>query len=199
MRTIFLITFLITLLASIQASAFSVKGPVETKLGVRFQGVVRQQEIESHGGIKTTEQDMYLRRARLEYHLDWGNGFEQSLDIRNDNINLEDRGMGNFRLGDAYIKKVLERGSFKHDFRVFKAKVDISRSQTVSSADLIYLNRPQSSVFASSYISQNRRANNLQWNGTYKDKLAWHLVIGDGTQSEAFEDLSTAVRSATIY
>lgn len=168
--------------------AFEVKGPARTEIGFRFQSVARNLETKSTQGTKKREENLYLSRARVEVEVDWGNGFTQSLDIRNDDVNFEDKGVGNFELGNAYFKKVLNQGNFQHDFRVFKAKLDVSRTQTASSARLLYLNRPHSSDFASNYISQNRRSMNLQWNGSYKKALTWHFVIGDGTNSNDFND-----------
>ena len=161
--------------------------PNSYRIGTRLQGVMEHND-KSMQESNRVDQDFFLRRARLQVGFDWKNGWSQYMDIRNDRVNQGDKGEGDFNLGDAFISKKLSTGEFNHKFKFFRAKVDISRTQTVSSARILYLNRAKSSDFAANYISHNRRANNLQWNGDYKEKVEWQLVVGDGVQSASFTD-----------
>ena len=59
------------------------------------------------------------------------------MDIRNDRANNEDRGEGDFNVGDAKltIKKIFQQKWL--NMALYRAKVDVSRTETVKSAFLI--------------------------------------------------------------
>jgi hypothetical protein len=179
----------IFILISLTANAKSVLVPTDFRLGTRLQSVMVNEEVEKRTGAVTSTQDFFLRRARLQVGLSWGNGWSQYFDIRNDKINKGNSGEGDFNLGDASLQYKKVSGDFVYKTKFFRSKVDVSRSSTVSSSRLLYLNRVKSVDFASNYISHNRRATNLQWNGSYKNRIDWHLVSGDSVESGSFDDV----------
>ena len=71
--------------------------------------------------------------------------------------------------------------------RAFRAKVDVSRSETVSSSKLLFLDRAEIADAAAQYVSHNRRASNLQLQGFF-DYWYFQLVAGDGVSSDKFFD-----------
>jgi hypothetical protein len=150
---------------------------LKIQLGLRLQAIADSNE---------QTQDMYLRRTRLNINAKYKDKITYYMDIRNDNVNKEDNSEGRFQVGDAYLK--INAPTQPFSFKFFRAKVDISRSQTASSARLIYLNRAAVTDFASDFVSESRRATNAQMNGHINKKLHYHFVIGDGLSSDSFVD-----------
>jgi hypothetical protein len=144
------------------------------EIGARVQGVYAQTQ---------ENQGLYLRRLRLNALFKLGNGQKLVYDIRNDNVNLESE--ENFVIGDAYWEIPL----FNHKVRLFRAKVDVSYSQTSSSKHLFSPDRALSSDFASDFLVQNRRAANIQINKKLAN-LYYQVVIANGVQAGDLEDQS---------
>lgn len=134
-------------------------------------------------------QDFYVRRARVNFKFNLDNDQYIYTDVRSDKVNLDDEGEGGFALGDFFLNKKLNESL---TLRLFRSKVDVSYTQTSSSKDLTVLERPKVSDIASNFISQSRRASNIQLLGEYKN-LGYQIVIGDGVHSSDLEDLDGTV------
>jgi hypothetical protein len=148
------------------------------KLGGRIQSVL------SFG--EENQNDFNLRRLRINFKGTLNSELSYYMDIRNDSINKEDKETGDFSVGDAYISYQLK--SLPVEFRFFRAKVDVSRSQTSSSKDLFYIKRAEVSDFAANFVNEARRSPNIQALGEIGDHLRYQVVAGDGLSSESFED-----------
>jgi len=182
MKKIILLTLLSTnLFASDYESSWGNKlADNKLKIGGRMQGIAYSSD---------ENQDFYLRRVRLNIaYKPWEN-HQVVYDIRNDNANVTDKGEGKFQIGDAYWEIKLPEISWIKNIRFFRAKVDVSYSQTSSSKHLFNPNRTHTSEKASDFVVHNRRATNIQLNGHYKN-LAYQAVISDGVQSGDLDDLS---------
>ena len=110
------------------------------------------------------------------------------MDLRNDRSNQDDRGEEEFRLGDA---KLTVKNVFNEDWlnaAFYRAKVDVSRTETIKSAFLINYDRPAVADSAANWISQNRRASNIQLFGDWDKKVHYHLAVGDGLNGSSFRD-----------
>ena len=160
------------------------------RLGARYQSLISANSKENLSTNETTtSQDFYTRRARLQFRADLADRGFYYMDIRNDRVNDNDKGEQSFNLGDAYFHiPLLDTGDNSLTLRLFRAKVDVSRTQQVSSADLLFVNRPYVSDEASQFVSHNRRATNMQLNGELLDMMTFQLVIGDGVYSDEFSD-----------
>ncbi len=179
--------FLLTSTSAFAEWGTEIKGTPNLKsirLGVRLQGIAEYSDDE---GNDVQNVDLFARRTRLQVQTNFYNGWKTYFDLRNDKTNHgADGGEGEFILGDGYIQIPLTESA---KLRLFRAKVDMSFSQTVSSSKLIYLERSAISDYASNYVSESRRATNIQLNGTLLDKsLVYQLVIGDGIGENDFED-----------
>lgn len=165
----------------------------ELRLGIRLQAIMSH-TTKDEGNSTISLNDVYMRRTRFNVGAKLPYNMTFYMDIRNDKVNRNDSGEGSFNVGDAYIKG----GSKTLSWKILRGKVDVSRSQTVSSSRLVFLNRANVSNFASQYVSHNRRATNFQANGWLFDKLHYHLVLGDGVQNDKFVDAQgTAADSIT--
>lgn len=155
-------------------------------IGGRIQGVI---------GIDSEEdtQDIYLRRLRLNVSYEPWENHKIVYDIRNDKSNKGDKSDGQFEIGDAYWKIDINKNSIKN-IKLFRAKVDVSYSQTASSKNLFSPNRTEVSEYASDYVISNRRANNVQVNGALGN-WAYQLVLSDGVDSNEIDVLSGSTRS----
>jgi hypothetical protein len=160
------------------------------RLGARYQSLTSYSAEENLAtDEKITSQDFNTRRARFQFRADLQNRGFYYMDIRSDRVNDQDRGEQSFTLGDAYFHIPLwESDSSSMALRLFRAKVDVSRTQKVSSADLLFVNRPQVADEAASFVTHNRRATNVQLNGELLSKLTFHFAIGDGVHSDDFND-----------
>ena len=154
-------------------------------LGLRFMGSF--ETISKSTGTQRTY-DFYGRRVRLEAGASFTKKLSFKMDLRNDRANFADKGEKFFHVGDA---KLTLKKPFDNDyvnFYFYRAKVDVSRTQTVSSADLIAYDRPYITDFAADYVSQSRRATNITLFGNWEERVSYSLVVGDGITSSKLED-----------
>ena len=152
----------------------------KVKVGGRIQAIA-EDDSEKDG------QDFYLRRVRLNLEYSPWENHKFVYDIRNDSSNKGDKGDGKFSIGDAYWG-IKVKNPYIKNIKLFRAKVDVSYSQTSSSRNLLNPDRADISEHASDFIVANRRAANAQVNGNVGN-LAFHLVISDGVQSGDLETL----------
>lgn len=154
--------------------------PLNLRLGARFQSLAT---------IGPDEQDFQARRVRFQFEASFPNKILYYMDIRNDNANEDDKGERNFSIGDAYISvPMLDTETNKLSFRLYRAKVDVARTETVSSAEILFVNRPKVADEAAQFVSHNRRASNVQLLGQFKKFLTYQIVAGDGVYSGRFID-----------
>ncbi|MCM2350908.1 MAG: OprO/OprP family phosphate-selective porin [Bacteriovoracaceae bacterium] len=161
----------------------------DVRLGARFQALASLTRDEGTSGDRQSSQDFYGRRVQLHLQADHSSGTTFYMDLRNDNVNKEDNGEGNFKVGAAYAVIPL-RGFPEHYLQLYRAKVDVSRTETISSAKLLFINRPYVADEAAQFVSHNRRAMNVQLNGRTENKFFYHLVVGDGVHGNEFNDAS---------
>lgn len=155
------------------------KGTLNLTVGGRLQGIYDYRS--SNGAV-----DLYLRRARVnlryrleKFHLIY-------LDLRNDNSNKGDGGERNFAIGDAFYEVPLNVG-FIDNLTMFRSKVDVSYSQQASSKDLMHPNREGISDYAANFIVHNRRATNIQINGS-NDWMTYQIALSDGVKSDSIDE-----------
>jgi polyhydroxyalkanoate synthesis regulator phasin len=160
------------------------------KIGVRIQGTFENYKEEDRATGNTTldNWDAYLRRARLEVGVGFNKHVSFSMDIRNDKINYGDKGEQNAEIGDAYIKIKKPFGTSLVNFKLYRAKVDVSRTETVKSAWVIHYDRPHIADEAAQFVSHNRRATNIQMYGNWEHKIHYQIAVGDGIYSGKFHD-----------
>lgn len=162
--------------------------PLTFKIGARLQAIAAQSYRHDVTTNKVEEfQDFYARRTRLQFKADYNNSMSFSMDLRDDNANLGDRGEGSFNIGDAAFEVKNAFGSENLLFRAFRTKVDVSRSQTASSANLLILDRAKVADEAAQFVNHNRRASNIQLLGIY-DYFSFQAAIGDGVHKNSFSD-----------
>lgn len=158
------------------------------RVGARFQGLATIRKEESRTtNTETTFQDFQARRVRFQLQADLGKRASFIMDVRNDNANQKDEGEKAFNVGDAYVHLPLSEGS-SHAIRLYRAKVDVSRTQTISSSELLFVNRPYIADEAASFVSHQRRASNIQMIGHFNKKASYQIVAGDGVASDRFSD-----------
>jgi len=160
------------------------------KAGVRVQGTYENTNTDFNDpGIADTDlTDAYLRRARLEISAGFGKHASFVMDLRNDKSNYLLRGEGNFLLGDAYLKIKKPFDTSLVNFKFYRAKIDVSRTETVKSAYVIAYDRPFIADAAAQFISFNRRATNAQMYGDWKKKIHYQIAFGDATQDSSLKD-----------
>lgn len=159
------------------------------RLGGRFQSLATISTNEDQNGDKTTKQDFFARRVRFQFEAILPNKIIYYMDVRNDNANKNDGGEQKFNVGDAYAQIPLsDSGNSAHALRLYRAKVDVARTETVSSSEILFVNRPFIADEAANFVSHNRRATNAQLIGHFFKKMTYQVVIGDGVFSEAFND-----------
>lgn len=154
-------------------------GAFEQDFGFRLQAIAQEAQSE-----ELSSQDMFFRRSRLEYAARFEQKYSFHMDVRSDRVNQADRGEGGFKIGDAYVQRKL---SSRLKLRYGRAKVDVSRTQTISSADLLHPNRASVANFAADHISQARRAVNAQILHNPTPWLAYQIYAGDGVESDSFD------------
>ena len=157
----------------------------KVELGFRLQSAMSFQDFDRNGVEDESSNDIYLRRLRLEVTSKFRKDFKFYMDIRNDKIGKLDKGDGEFTVGDAYLQYKI---SPKLKLKFHRAKVDLSRTQTVSSSRLLFHDRTRISDFAANFVSDGRRATNIQLNGELSPKVNYHLVLGKGVESADLED-----------
>ncbi len=166
------------------------------RIGGRIQGLASIKKTEdTDADTQSTQQDFQARRVRLQFQADLGKRASFVMDLRNDNANQRDEGEKNFNVGDAYVQLPVLDGN--HSVRLYRAKVDVSRTETASSSELIWLNRPFIADEAASFVSHQRRATNAQLIGNFDKKVSYQLVMGDGISSDRFYDAQSDRLQAT--
>ena len=159
------------------------------KMGVRIQGTFESLKTTPTAGVSTTNQDAYLRRTRLEVQAGFSKTASFVMDIRNDKVNKDDKGEQTFNVGDAYVKIKKPFGSDAVNFKLYRAKIDISRTETVKSARVLSYDRPHVADEAAQYITHNRRGTNVQAYGKLFDgKIKYQVAAGDATFSGKMKD-----------
>ena len=155
------------------------------KAGVRVQGSFEDKKTDYLDDSKTDKrlQDAYLRRVRFEVAAGFGKHTSFVMDIRNDKANYQDKGEGKFNVGDAYLKIKKPFDTSLVNFKLYRAKIDISRTETVKSARVIMYDRPKVADAAAQFITENRRATNVQMYGDWNKKLHYQVALGDATAS----------------
>tara|TARA_B100001971_G_C18268046_1_gene596601 strand:+ start:33953 stop:35125 length:1173 start_codon:yes stop_codon:yes gene_type:complete len=155
------------------------------KLGTRIQAIAKNTVVTDSNDDKESFTDFYIRRMRLMLEIKYTEGWKFYADIRNDDVSKADKGEQDFNIGDAYLEKKINDHM---KLRLLRAKVDVSRTETVSSARILFLNRASIADHAAQYVSHNRRAANAQILGKLGNKAHYQLVIGDGVYSGKFFD-----------
>ncbi len=160
------------------------------KLGIRIQGTFENYKVDYNDPTKEDIDtwDAYMRRVRFEVGVGFSKHVSFMMDIRNDKANYQDNGEGNFKVGDAYLKIKKPFGTSLVNFKFYRAKIDVSRTETVKSAWVIHYDRPHVADEAAQFISHNRRATNAQIYGNWKKKIHYQLAFGDSVYSGKFHD-----------
>lgn len=159
----------------------------DLRLGTRLQAISDLRQTEQNNNTSSNV-DFYMRRVRFMVEIDYKEDWTFYMDVRNDDSNKQDKGEGDFNVGDAYLLKRKLTGTDLFNLKLLRAKVDVSRTETISSARLLYLNRAQIADHAAQYVSHNRRATNIQLDGNWKRKIHYQVVVGDGVASDKFFD-----------
>lgn len=159
------------------------------KAGVRIQGTF---EYNTDGTVaaKSNISDAYLRRVRFEVAAGFNKWTSFVMDVRNDKANYGDKGEQTFNVGDAYVKIKKPFGTSLVNFKLYRAKIDISRTETVKSARVITYDRPKVADEAAQYITHNRRGTNIQAYGNWDKKVHYQVAAGDGVYSGKLVDAS---------
>ncbi len=161
----------------------------ELRLGTRLQGSLENKTTRLDGGIDApVSQDFYVRRARLQVAAKMSQQFSFYMDMRADRVDNGVSRSDRFAVGDAFLQ-VSQLFKVKElSLRLFRAKYDISRTQTVSSARILVINRAEISDYASEYISHGRRGSNIQLLGNWRGKVRAQVVVGDSVHESTFMD-----------
>jgi len=168
------------------------------KAGVRIQGTfesLNTKKYNTDGSLQsdTTTEDAYLRRVRLEVAAGFGKHASFVMDLRNDKANKGiENPEGAFNVGDAYLKIKKPFGNSLVNFKLYRAKIDISRTETVKSARVIAYDRPYVADAAAQYISFNRRATNVQMYGNWNKKVHYQIAAGSASSPDKIIDASGA-------
>jgi len=164
------------------------------KAGVRIQGTFESLNIKEYNPDGTvasdsTIEDAYLRRVRLEVAAGFGKHTSFTMDIRNDKANKGlENDEGSFNVGDAYVKIKKPFNTSLVNFKLYRAKIDVSRTETVKSARVIVYDRPYVADQAAQYISSNRRAANAQMYGNWKKKIHYQIAVGSSIDPSKVKD-----------
>ena len=184
------------------------------KAGIRVQGTFESLNTTKYDAdgktiSDTTIEDAYLRRVRLEVAAGFGKHTSFTMDLRNDKSNKGiENDEGGFNVGDAYVKIKKPFDNSLVNFKLYRAKIDVSRTETVKSARVIVYDRPYVADAAAQYISFNRRASNVQMYGDYKKKVFYQIATGsasspdkiiDATGSKASSDGATLTEQSFFY
>lgn len=169
------------------------------KAGVRIQGTFENKETKNlTTGETNTLQDGYLRRTRFEVAAGFGKHSSFVMDVRNDKANIEDKGEGGFNVGDAYVQIKKPFDTSLVNFKLYRAKIDVSRTETVKSARVLVYDRPKVADEAAQFISENRRAANVQMYGDWNKKVHYQIAVGDATASDHTVDATGAKLDGSI-
>ncbi len=161
------------------------------KAGVRIQGTLESKTTDYNDPTKkdVTINDAYLRRVRFEIQAGFNKYTSFTMDVRNDKANYGiENPERNFNVGDAYVKIKKPFKTSLLNFKLYRAKIDISRTETVKSARVIYYDRPYIADAAAQYISFNRRGANIQAYGDWKKKIHYQIAVGSAASPDKFVD-----------
>lgn len=160
------------------------------KAGVRLQSSFESLKTDYVDPTKSDTDivDAYMRRLRFEVAAGFNKWTSFVMDIRNDRVNQLQRGEGTFTVGDAYLDIEKPFTDSLVNFRLFRAKIDVSRTETVKSGHTIIYDRPQVADYAANFISHNRRATNAQVYGDWNKKVHYQLAFGDATDASTLQD-----------
>jgi len=163
------------------------------KAGVRIQGTFENVDTTKYnddGSVKSNSNvsDAYLRRVRFEVAAGFNKWTSFVMDVRNDKANIADKGEQTFNVGDAYVKIKKPFNTSLVNFKLYRAKIDISRTETVKSARVIAYDRPKVADEAAQYITHNRRGTNIQAYGNWNKKVHYQVATGDGVYSGKMKD-----------
>jgi hypothetical protein len=161
------------------------------KAGVRIQGTL--ESVTTGYAFETKEdtslQDAYLRRVRFEVAAGFGQYASFVMDIRNDKSNYGiENTEGSFSVGDAYVKIKKPFHSSLVNFKLYRAKIDVSRTETVKSARVIAYDRPYVADAAAQFISFNRRGANVQAYGDWEKKIHYQVAMGSAANPDKVKD-----------
>ncbi len=161
------------------------------KIRLRLQGVYENYEVlDKNTGIKNIDVWAgYFRRERIEAKLGLCKGVYFAMDIRNDRSSYKNKGLQQIKLGNAYLSIEKPFGNSLINFRIFKAKIDISRTETVKSVWILHHDRPLIADFSAQFISYNRNSANFQVFGNWKHKIHYQFAVGKGIYSGKFKDV----------
>jgi len=154
------------------------------KAGVRIQGSFEGINTDYNDVTKTDTSlsEAYLRRVRFEVAAGFGKHASFVMDIRNDKSNYGiENTEGAFNVGDAYVKIKKPFATSLVNFKLYRAKIDVSRTETIKSARVIAYDRPYIADAAAQYISFNRRGANAQVYGDWEKKIHYQLAAGAAT------------------
>ena len=160
------------------------------KAGVRIQGTFEN--------VDATFSDAYLRRVRFEVAAGFNKWTSFVMDVRNDKANIADKGEQGFNVGDAYVKIKKPFNTSLVNFKLYRAKIDVSRTETVKSARVIAYDRPKVADEAAQYITHNRRGTNIQAYGNWNKKVHYQVAAGDGVYSGKLKDATGDSFSGTL-
>ncbi|HIQ24525.1 MAG TPA: hypothetical protein EYH43_00895, partial [Persephonella sp.] len=151
------------------------------KLGIRLQSTFENYKVDYKNPTKTDKEiwDAYLRRMRFEIGVGFSKHVSFTMDVRNDKANYQDKGEKTFNVGDAYLKIKKPFGTSLVNFKFYRGKIDVSRTETVKSAWVVHHDRPYVADEAAQFISHNRRATNAQIYGDWQKKIHYELAFGD--------------------
>ena len=158
------------------------------KIGARIQSTFENRTIDKVGSEEESYSDAYLRRTRFEITTGFDKYTSFTMDIRNDKANYQDKGEQTFNVGDAYLKVKKPFGDSLVNFKLYRGKINISRTETVKSAYVLHYDRPQVADEAAQYITHNRRGTNVQMYGDWNKKIHYQVAIGDGVYSRKLKD-----------
>lgn len=163
------------------------------KLGVRVQGTFENKKRDYvtntvDTGPDTDVADAYLRRTRFEIAAGFSKNVSYVMDIRNDKANYEDKGEQSFNVGDAYLQIKKPFDTSLVNFKLYRGKIDVSRTETVKSAYVLHYDRPHVADEAAQYITHNRRGTNVKMYGDWKKKIHYEVAAGDGVHSGSTVD-----------
>ena len=153
------------------------------KLGVRFQGTFEHKRKDYFDNAEDVNiNDAYMRRVRFEATAGFSKHLSFTMDIRNDKANYEQEGENTFNVGDAYlsIKKPFDTSLV--NFKLYRGKIDVSRTETAKSAYTVHYDRPAVADEAAQYITHNRRGTNAQMYGDWDKKVHYQVAFGDGVK-----------------
>lgn len=154
------------------------------KAGVRIQGTMENVDSDQAG----SQSDAYLRRVRFEAQAGFGKHASFVMDIRNDKVNYDQKGEQTFNVGDAYVKIKKPFDTSLLNFKLYRAKIDVSRTETVKSARVIAYDRPKVADYAAQFITHNRRGTNVQAYGDWNKKVHYQVAVGDATYQDKLLD-----------